>query len=184
MLLKNHIEPLINRTVKPFDRSKAAILLIDMQESFMSGHKEGAIDTIIKNQIRILKDCAEYDIPVFKIEWYDKGNTLKELQTELNEVPRVFSIIKYRNSAFASSALVKALNLLNTKHLVLVGVNTQYCIKDTAESALRRDIEIVTGIDLVSGKWKHDYQEGIDWCRKYFSFFGNTDTVRELLKTS
>lgn len=168
--------------IKDFDlkRGKLAVVLIDMQTYFVKKLREGDAERIISNQIKILKHCCQFDIPViaFELEPKRHGNMISEIAEIVNGNSNYELMVKRRYSAFWETNLDKRLKKLKIKKLFIMGINACYCVRETAEDAIERGYEIVTSNEVISGQTGHPKDNDIPW----FSNNGSCiDSIGELI---
>lgn len=142
-----------------------AVLLIDMQETFVKNMRIGRAPLIIERQIQILRHCAQVDIPVAVLEFSLKGRTISVLRKTLHTVPRVRVFKKRTDSGFENKNLKKQLEDWQVQNLILMGINAQFCVKATAQDALKNGFAISTSPDLISGQSNHAIHDDIAWYR-------------------
>ena len=143
------------------DLKNTAVILIDMQSGFIEDVEIIKRQEIIQGQIKILKECADKNIPVIVLEFRGQGKTIAILAHYLNMISVVKYITKSWNDEFYVTDLNKILQELGVKALILMGINAGYCVKATAESAIAHGYKIMTADDLIANSHyhKHDYPE-------------------------
>jgi len=129
---------------------KVAALLVDMQRFFLRDLEVGVEASLIAAQKEIIRYCAQADIPLFVLEYNDEGRTIGELRHEIARVPQTKTIIKKHDDGFKRTALDECLQEFSITHLLLMGVNASFCVRDTARSALRRGYQIITADHLIA----------------------------------
>ena len=127
------------------------VLLIDMQPRLLSLVREK--EKLIENQIEIIRWCAKEDIPLVVLEFEGAGETIDVLRKEIEKVPRVKTIQKKHDDGFTSQKLEKQLKIFDSKTLLLMGINADYCVKETAIGAMKKGFVIATSNALISG-WR------------------------------
>jgi nicotinamidase-related amidase len=143
-----------------------AVILIDMQDNFVYGLRKGELERITPNQLLILKKCNLMNIPIFVLEFANKGETIEVLLTEIKKSKNYTFITKYSDSGFSSTQLHEKLKALNIKRIFLMGINATYCVMDTARDAIKEGYEIITSNDVISGAGHHDPNNGVSWYRE------------------
>ncbi|MFH0951088.1 MAG: isochorismatase family cysteine hydrolase [bacterium] len=158
-----------------------AVILIDMQKNFVKKLKPEDKDRIIPKQIAIIRLCADKDIPLFVLEYkneYEKnGKTIPELKKEIAKVPRAEYIIKHENDGFSEFRLRCWLESYGITKLLLLGINADYCVKQTAESAIRLGYQIITSRDFIGGQSDHSNDNSADWYKNNGLFLPTAEAV-------
>lgn len=139
------------------------VILIDMQQEFINEFKHGEEKRIIPKQISVIRQCARFGIPVVVLEYRNCGHTIAALADELKNVANVKTIVKRQNDGFKNTALEYKLRDMNAKQLFFMGINSQYCVKETAESAIKLGFTVVTSNDVITGP---NDDNDIDWYKK------------------
>lgn len=167
------------------------ILLIDMQEGFVIDEREELVET----QIKLLDFAKDRKIPIFTLEYFCKGETIKELQTFLEEQNNKI-IKKYNDNAFIkmeskyypyyfykdlepeqrcpeNKELLKSLKEKKIDKLILTGINKTGCVLKTARGAKKRGYVIYTSEELMNESYSLGH-----W---YYENSNHYKTLKELL---
>lgn len=169
--------------------TKIAVLLIDMQNVFVDHLRVGAKEKIIPKQIEVIRKCKENDIPLYVIV-LDNPNFPKEIMSlnmqisdELENIPNKILITKNKDNAFAGTNLDELLFDQRITHLLLMGVNAQGCVLDTAKTAIEKGFKIITASDLIAGQPTDAEDDCAPWFEENGLLFKNgIKGVLEILK--
>ena len=115
-----------------------AVCLIDMQTVHVMRLDSAVLYRLIQNQIKIIRVCAELDLPLFVLEADKYGPTLDELAQEIRKVKRCERIIKFYNDGFEGDILHDRLQVFGIKNFFATGINASYCVHETSRSAVDR----------------------------------------------
>lgn len=96
---------------------------------------------------QLISFASEAQLPVFLAEYPPYGATIPEIASRAVN-PQI--IVKRDGSAFYGTSLCTDLQSLCARKLILAGINTSACVYDTAQSAKRMGLEVVTSADLLS----------------------------------
>ncbi len=142
--------------------SKSAIVLVDMQEDFVSKLRPGAAERIVPAQRQLLIKARRFKTKTAVLEIDGYGHTLPELLGAMNEADfRRFS--KKYNSGFVGTSLTYWLANGGVEQILFVGINAGYCVKESAEDALTLGYSILTSPQLIAGQSHHDSDDYIGW---------------------
>ena len=136
----------LSKKPKMQERS-SVIVFMDMQSRLLNSIENA--DELIES-CSILAACSKLiQIPSVLTEQVPEklGSTDKQIVSQLDN-PRI--IIKDTFSAFGSSAFCNFLTLLNTKRIILFGIETPICIFLTALDALKAGFSVTLLSDCVS----------------------------------
>ena len=116
--------------VRKEDIQNIAGLVIDMQDYYIHDHTRSKKFSIIENQLNMLDYLIAMNYPVAVLEFMGKGKgpTIQILQDKLFTATHEY-FPKEDNDGFTNPDLLKKLNEWGSKHLILMGVNSSFCVK-------------------------------------------------------
>ena len=144
---------------KLLDRSRSALLVVDVQEAFRN-----VIDDFTRIAVRIAIASRGFQIldrPVFVTEQYPKGlgRTADEIRAVLGEG---FSYIeKTAFSSCGAGVLLDRLKESAVSQVVLCGLETHICVNQTAHDLLDLGFEVHLLTDCVASRTEIDKQAGL-----------------------
>lgn len=163
------------------NKSKYAVLLIDMQKGFLMDVNQSKREQQIRAQIEVLQYCSQKDIPVAVLEFEDWGDTIDELVPYISKVPRRCNLKKSYWDGFTNDELPKQLNKWNVKNLGIMGVFSSQCIKDTAEGAFKRGYRIATSNALIADSNPNYHKDTIHWFKENGQYYNNyKDLIKQI----
>lgn len=144
-----------------------AVILIDMQKLFVENLRKGEEDRIVPKQLCILEYCNKVDIPVVVLEFgkYRYGETIEVLMKVAQKNSNFRLIIKCDDDGFYCTDLHAHLKSLGVSKLFIMGINADFCVKATAESAIDNGYEIITSNEVISGQTHHSRSNSVGWFR-------------------
>lgn len=105
------------------------------------------------------------------------GNLDKELY-----IPENSRIKDYTKYSMYDNLLTNMLNAHNIDNIILTGIQTEWCIMQTATDLISHNYNVNIPIDAVSSQSKSDHNIAIDKLKQKGVIIGNTDgIIRELL---
>lgn len=136
-------------------RSKAALLVVDVQ----NGVVEGAFrrDEVIQNIEAAVAKARAADVPVIWVQHSDEELVIDseswQLVSELIPLDNEPMVRKIYRSSFEATNLEDILASLQVGHLVVVGAQTNNCIRHTAHDALAKgyDVTLVSDAHTTTG---------------------------------
>ena len=149
-----------------FDISKAALLILDMQNFFLDESNHAFVPsakTIMNNISRLIEFFHAQNRPVIFTQhidtqepeemmtrwWRDsvqEGTEDAEITSSLDTKDAI-TIRKNRYSAFESTNLKEILNSKNVTQIVLTGIMSHLCCETTARDAFMKDFEVFFILD-------------------------------------
>jgi len=139
-------------------QDQSCLLLIDVQEK-LAHHVLKANELLARCQW-LLGLAKELEVPILISEQYPKGlgPTVAPLQELL---PDTSPIEKVYFSCWRDAGFKQALQTMNKKQLVLIGIEAHVCVLQTALDLLQAGYEVFVVIDAVSSRHEHDYRYGL-----------------------
>lgn len=154
------------KTKPEIKADRLAVLVIDMQDFWLSDIDKEELETELPYQAEVLDYCQSRNIPVFVIEYRDCGPTTDYLKKKVDQLPRKNYVIKSSQSAFENTDLEKRLKEAKIDTLILMGVYASACVKGTAKSALKSGFMIATSKDLIADEKYHNREENVEWYKE------------------
>ena len=134
-----------------------ALLVIDIQRAAFDGERCTPIDrpqALVDNALSLVRAAHDAGAPVVFIqhcegagEPFEEGSPHWELHEALTPQPNDTVLRKYASSAFEGTDLAKRLEVLGARQLVLCGLQSEFCIQNTAKSALTEGFAVVIAQD-------------------------------------
>jgi len=201
------------RIYENLEQSKLALVIIDMQNAFVSAG--GPIEVpksreIIPNINRIAGKCREKNIPVIWIksiynsDWSDagllpkyflrnlkgpsplsRGNSWSEITEGLDVKEDDYIVDKCRFSALVqgSSKLERLLKTLDRDTIIITGTKTEICCESTARDAMQLDFKVVFIKDATATVLEEDHQAALNVIIQRFGDVLSTDEIVRELAT-
>lgn len=155
-----------------------AVLVIDMQDFWLSDIDNKELKTELPYQAEILDYCKANNVPVFVIEYENCGPTTDYLKKKIDQIPRKDYVTKNRTNAFERTELGKKLKETKIETIILMGVYASACVKETAKGALEAGLKIATSKELIADEKYHDKKENVEWYKEKGVY---KDSYKELL---
>ena len=164
------------------DKSKTALLIIDIQEKILSVMQNPEI--IVSNTIKLIKGFKILGSPILITEQYPKGlgPTQKDIAIELRDI-RTFQKMSF--SGICAENLFPELRNKNIKQVVIAGIEAHVCVQQTALDLIANNFQVNLAADAVSSRKKIDYETAIGRMRKHSIEITTTESVLfEMLRES
>jgi len=141
------------------DRTKTALVVIDIQEKLVPAMDERICGHVVSHVNMLLETFAAMQLPVIATEQYPRGlgHTIEELTaaTEQQCVEKVsFSCVGEPN-------FISALEKTGAKQVVLVGMEAHVCVYQTMIDLLDRGYVVHLVRDAICSRFKSDYLTAI-----------------------
>lgn len=161
-----NLQSLKNRKIKDFRTEGLALLVLDMQDYFISPESHAFIPSV-PDLIPIILELAEefemHDLPVIYTRHLNTKENARMMgrwwkdtitrENPLSEIHNIFDtswagvIEKPQYDAFYNTGLDKLLQQLDVKTVVITGVMTNLCCETTARSAFVRGYRVLMPVN-------------------------------------
>ncbi len=158
-----------------------AVIVVDMQDSFLDHLKRDEKKKEMPNYIEVLKHCKKHNVPVFVLEYKGHGQTTQELQYRILDLEQKVVITKTHMNGFIDTSLHEYLKKAKINTVYLVGVAASACVKSTAYGALERGINIIASKETMADGQHIEphWNESIEWYKANGTY---RDSYKEILK--
>ncbi len=168
--------------------NKVAVILVDMQDFFLKNLKSNLIKELVANQLKIINFSIAHNIPLIVLEYKAggilRGKTTKGLQEKIQDISGARVLIKESNSGFTKTGLDQILKEAKITKLVLMGINANGCVQDTAIGALRRKFSVITSKGIIANTFNGSMElsrKNRNWYTINTKFFENVDGLLQSL---
>jgi len=165
------------------DRTKAVVLVVDVQSRLAPAMPEDALARVIKYGRALVGAAKELGIPVLATEQYPKG--LGETVPELREVLPSPPLVKMHFSCGADPGFAAALERTGRRQVIIAGMEAHVCVYQTARDLVGMGYEVHVCADAVSSRQELHRQSGLDLCRQAGAVVTNAESaIFDLLHVS
>jgi isochorismate hydrolase len=163
-------------------REEAVLVVVDVQDVLMKQMNQGVAEKVIRNIRTLLAFAKKMAIPVLITEQYPKGlgPTVSEIKTELGPT---LPIEKISFSCCGAETFNEKLNQTGRNQVILVGIETQVCVLQTADDLIQAGHEVHAVADAICSRRKLDWEVGLRWMEKKGAMISTTEIIAfQLLK--
>ena len=157
------------------------ILIIDIQEKLLN---VAFNKDILKNRAEILAKTANLlKIPCIITEQYPKGlgNTI----TQITENVSGYKFEKLSFNALGNEEIFNCIKNLNKQQIILVGIETHICVRQTAEALIKVGYDVSVLKDCCGSRFESEHIAGLALMKQEGCFIKTTEiTLFELLKSA
>lgn len=173
--------------------NKLALLIVDFQEALLAENPFNKENTV--NNIKLLiKECRDNNVEVIYVRHDDgKGTELEfgskgwQIYNKIAPKEGEKIIEKTYNSAFKNTELKEYLDKKSIDTIILVGMQTEYCIDTTCKVAFEHGFKLIipeetnTTVDneYMSGKDIYEYYNFKIWKNR----FAKLEKVKDFIKS-
>ncbi len=157
------------------DRTKAAVLVIDVQSRLTPSMPPDALARVVKYGRALVGAGKELGMPVLATEQYPKG--LGETIPELREVLPSAPLQKMHFSCGADPAFAAALEKTGRRQIVVCGMETHVCVFQTVRDLVGMGYEVHVCADAVSSRTEEHRRTGLELCREAGAIVTTAETA-------
>jgi nicotinamidase-related amidase len=157
------------------DRSRTAILVIDVQSRLTPAMPEDTLARVVKYSRALVGTAKELGLPVIATEQYPKG--LGPLIPELRDILPSPPLEKVHFSCGADPAFAAALEKTGRKQVVVCGMETHVCVFQTVRDLVQMGYEVHVCSDAVSSRSEEHRRTGIELCREAGAIVTTAETA-------
>ena len=149
------------RSPKLVSRTKAALLVVDIQEKLAAAMDQGRLGEVTANVVRMIGAARELGLPIVATEQYPKGlgPTTKEVADALGEVG---IIEKLAFSAMGVEATLLALKDARARDVLIVGMEAHVCVSQTTYDLDGLGFRPVVLADAVISRYREDCETALE----------------------
>lgn len=140
-------------------RESALLLVIDVQ-SVLFPKREGAVQRLLGNTIKLIQAAQTLELPIVVTEQNPGklGSTYDSVAEVLADAPRW---AKMEFGCLANEGIAGALRKSGRTQLLIVGMETHICVMQTALEALDAGYEVFVARDAVTSVSEEEYEAGL-----------------------
>ncbi len=151
-------------------RERPIVAIVDMQGPFLEDLSPEDVSRMIDNQIKVVRRCKEYGLPVALIEYDEDGSTISPLIEEVQSLLYYQPFIKFHDDGFSDDYFRRWMGGAKGQPLLLMGVHAGACLLTTAASAYFRGHKPITAECLIGD------QQGLPRLSKAKEWFNRCGT--------
>jgi len=148
----------MKRHPKILDRTKTALLFIDIQERLLKVMQRH--ETLVENTLKLIRGSKVLNLPVYYTEQYPKG--LGETAALLKEELDGNAIQKMSFSCGGAGDLFEEFKQKGYSQIVICGIESHVCVQQTVLDLLANDFQVNVAADAVSSRKDIDYSIALD----------------------
>ncbi len=157
------------------DRSKAVVLVVDVQERLAPAIEPAAYARVIKYGRALIGMAKELGLPVLASEQYPKG--LGPTVRELAEILPAPPLAKTHFSCGADPAFASALESTGRRQVIICGIEAHVCVFQTARDLAQAGYEVHVCADAVASRTEEHRRIGLELAREAGAIVTTAETA-------
>ena len=157
--------------------TRAALLVIDIQERLAAAMPADAVDRVVKNTTILVEAARRLGLPIYASQQYPKGlgPTLPAIEAALAQAPDVH---RFDKVDFSAAALVP-----ERDQWIACGMETHVCVYQTARGLVARGAQVHVPADAACSRTDESRRIGLELCARAGAIVTTTEAcVFDLLE--
>ena len=170
--------------IQPLTHTRAALLVVDIQERLVPAMPEAALAQVIKNTRILIQAARTLHLPIVVSQQYPKGlgATIAPIE-EVLDGAAVHRFDKLEFSAEAAPAFGAIATKLSRDQWIVCGMETHVCVYQTLRGLVTRGFQAHVVADAVCSRTKANWQIGLGLAERTGAIVTSTEVcVFDLLE--
>jgi len=147
----------------PLKKAGCVLVVVDIQEKLLPAIHDFA--SVLDRSVKMVTAAKALEVPMLVTQQYTKG--LGPTHSAITGLLPEFAYLeKTTFNCFGAPGFVEALDKLDAKTLVLIGIETHICVCQTALEALRRGYDVHVVADAIGSRTMANRAIGLDRIRQ------------------
>jgi nicotinamidase-related amidase len=141
-------------------RSRAALLVVDIQERLAAAMPEDVLAQTIRNTAGLIETARRMWLPIVVSQQYPKGlgPTVPAIEDALRDAPNVHRFDKLCFSAADAPELAALAPRLGRDQWIVTGMEAHVCVYQSARGLVGRGYEVHVAQDAVASRTKANFK--------------------------
>lgn len=171
--------------IQPLSRTRAALLVVDIQERLVPAMPEQALAQVIKNSAILIQAARTLGLPIVVSQQYPKGlgPTIAPIEDALAGAENVHRFDKLEFSAEGAPGFAALAPKLGRDQWIVCGMETHVCVYQTLRGLVTRGYQAHVAADAVSSRTKANWTIGLGLAERAGAIVTSTEVcVFDLLE--
>jgi nicotinamidase-related amidase len=171
--------------IQPLSRTRAALLVVDIQERLVPAMPEQALADVIKNSSILIRAARTLALPIVVSQQYPKGlgGTIAPIEEALAGAENLHRFDKLEFSAEGAPAFAALAPKLGRDQWIVCGMETHVCVYQTLRGLVTRGYQAHVAADAVSSRTKANWKIGLGLAERAGAIVTSTEVcVFDLLE--
>ncbi|MEO8553341.1 MAG: isochorismatase family protein [Kofleriaceae bacterium] len=171
--------------IQPLSRSRAALLVVDIQERLVPAMPAQALAQVIKNTSILIQAARTLALPIVVSEQYPKGlgATIAPIEDALAGAENLHRFAKLEFSAEGTAGFDELAPKLVRDQWIVCGMETHVCVYQTLRGLVTRGYQAHVVADAVSSRTQANWKIGLGLAERCGAIVTSTEVcVFDLLE--
>jgi nicotinamidase-related amidase len=173
------------RPIGRLSRSRAALLVIDIQDRLAPAMPAEVLAQVVKNTQLLIQAARTLALPIVVSQQYPKGlgTTLPAIEEAVAGAPTLHRFDKAEFSAEAAPAFAALAPVLGRDQWIVCGMEAHVCVYQTLRGLIARGYQAHVAADAVASRTKANWKIGIGLAERCGAVVSSTEVcVFDLLE--
>lgn len=171
-------------------------IVVDMQKDFLKDFEFPVRERMITEQLKTIGILTGYNVPFLVLEYKNNGETDDRILDAISCSISLEPIIKEKPNGFENKHLDEILKRLDTRKIILMGINASACVMETAKGAKKRKYQVISANTTMGDAYKIDnkllvpvknpdgsiIKESLDWYKNHTFLFDNSERLCDYVR--
>ena len=159
------------------DRSRTALLVVDLQEKLAAAMDPAAMERVQRNVVALVEGAKALGVPLVVTEQYPQGigPTLPAIRAALPEGTQAIEKVDF--SCAAVPAVQAELERLGRDQLIVAGMEAHICVFQTVRDLAAAGRQVFVPHDAVLSRVDENRRVGLDLAQRAGAVVTSTETV-------
>ena len=164
-------------TTLKLERSRAALLVVDLQEKLAAAMEPGQLESTQRNVIALVEGAKAFSLPMLVSEQYPQGigPTLPAIRAALPGETKAVEKVDF--SCLTVPAIRAELERMGRDQLILTGMEAHICVYQTARDLVAAGYSVFVPHDAVLSRLDENRRVGLDLAARAGAVVTSTETV-------
>ncbi|HEY0483437.1 MAG TPA: isochorismatase family protein [Kofleriaceae bacterium] len=149
--------------IAPLSRSRAALLVVDIQDRLLPAMPEDALAAVMRNSVILIQAADQLGLPIVVSQQYPRGLgvTARPIEDAVAAARRVHRFDKLEFSAAAAPAFAALAPGLGRDQWIVCGMETHVCVYQSARDLAARGWDVHVCADAVCSRTPANREIGL-----------------------
>ncbi|HEX7841902.1 MAG TPA: isochorismatase family protein [Kofleriaceae bacterium] len=164
--------------IAPLSRSRAALLVVDIQDRLLPAMPEDAVAAVMRNAAILIQAADQLGLPIVVSQQYPRGlgPTARPIEDALAPARQVHRFDKLEFSAARAPAFAALAPGLARDQWIVCGMETHVCVYQTARDLVARGWDVHVCADAVSSRTPANRELGLGLMARAGAILTATET--------
>jgi nicotinamidase-related amidase len=162
-------------------RTRAALLVIDIQERLAAAMPPEILDGVVRNTNVLIETASKLGLPIVVSQQYPKGlgSTVSAIEEGLRAAPEA-AVHRFDKTIFSAATCAEFTSLaptLKRDQWIVTGMEAHVCVYQTARDLVARGYQTHVIADAISSRTKANWRIGLGLVERAGALISSTEVA-------